>query len=498
MAIHKKTIFVSSVQKELEAERSAVKDFVRNDPLLRRFFEVFLFEDLPAQDRRADEVYLEEVERCDVYVGLFGNEYGFESMDGLSPTEREFDETVANGKPRLIFVKGTDDKARHPKIMQLIRKAGSQLIRRRFADIPDLTASLYASLVEHMEHSGDLRTLPFDASACERSSMGDLSQEKIKAFLVTARRERNYSLPPNTGREKALAHLNLLDNGKPTHAAVLLFAKEPQRFLITSEVKCMHFHGTRVRKPIPSYQIYKGTVFELVDQTVDFVLSKISRHIGTRERSVQAPAQYELPLEAVREAVVNAVAHRDYTSNASVQVMLFVDRLEIWNPGELPPPLTPELLRQPHASIPRNPLIAEPLYLARYIEKAGTGTLDMIAHCRGTGLPEPDFEQRAGQWVVTIWRDWLTAEVLAELGLSERQMKAVVHVKVYGRITNKDYRELTGTIIRTASRDLEDLVSKGILRKVGVTGRNAHYVLARKQDVKRTNRTFDSQRRKRQ
>ena len=68
-------------------------------------------------------------------------------------------------------------------------------------------------------------------------------------------------------------------------------------------------------------------------------------------------------------------------------------------------------------------------------------------------------------------------------------MKAVSHVKVHGRITNKDYRKLTEAIIRTASRDLEDLVLKGVLRKVGVTGRNVHYVLSRKQDIKRTIRT---------
>jgi len=137
-------------------------------------------------------------------------------------------------------------------------------------------------------------------------------------------------------------------------------------------------------------------VFELVDQAVDFVLSKIARSVGTREHGPQAPMSYELPKEAVTEAIVNAVSHRDYASNASVQVMLFADRLEVWNPGELPPSLTPELLRVPHASIPRNPLIADPLYLVRYIEKAGTGTLDMIARCRDASLPEPDFEQRGG------------------------------------------------------------------------------------------------------
>jgi len=250
-------------------------------------------------------------------------------------------------------------------------------------------------------------------------------------------------------------------------------------FLPTSEVKCLHFHGTEVRKPIPSYQIFKGTVFDLVDQSLNFVLSKIDRRIGTRAQSVQAPSEYELPKEAVAEAIVNAVAHRDYTSNASVQVMLFADRLEVWNPGELPPSLTPELLRVPHASIPRNPLIADPLYLVRYIEKAGTGTLDMIARCRETSLPEPDFEQRGGQWVVTLWRDWLTAEVLAKFELNDRQMQAIAYLKINGVITNADLQKLVSCPQRTASRDLSDLNQKGVIELEG-KGRGARYRLARK------------------
>lgn len=477
MAGRRKVVFISSAQKEFASERRAIKDFIQNDPLLRRFFEVFLFEDLPAQDRRPDNAYLAEAGRSDIYVGLFGDEYGFEDGDGLSPTEREFNEATARGKTRLIFVKGGDDKARHPKMLKLIGKAGSQLIRRRFAAPPDLVAALYAALVEHLELTGDLRTLPFDASVCERATLDDLSIEKIKAFLATARRERNYPIRANTGREKALAHLNLLDHVRPTHAAVLLFGSDPQRFLITSEVKCLHFHGTRVQKPIPSYQIYKGTVFEMVDQALDFVLSKINRRIGTRAYSVQAPVEYELPLEAVREAIVNAVAHRDYTSTSSIQVMLFADRLEVWNPGELPPPLTPDLLRQPHPSIPRNPLIAESLYLARYIEKAGSGTLDMIERCKTAELPEPDFEQRAGQWVVTLWRDWLTAEIIASLSLNDRQQKALVHLKTVGQIGNTQYQEVLSVSKRTAHRDLMDLVEKGILEKLGTTGKGTIYVL---------------------
>ena len=205
-----------------------------------------------------------------------------------------------------------------------------------------------------------------------------------------------------------LAHLNLLDQGRPTNAAILLFGKQPQRFLITSEVKCAHFHGREVAKPIPSYQVYKGTVFDLVDQAKDFVLSKIDLWVGTREESTRVPTKYEIPQEVVAEAIVNAVVHRDYTSNASVQVMLFKDRLEIWNPGSLPPPLTPETLRGPHASVPHNPLLAEPMYLTKYIERMGTGIRDMIRRCKNAGLPEPEIRMDAGSFVLTIRRKTAT------------------------------------------------------------------------------------------
>src|SRR5664279_947692 len=129
-------IFISSVQKEFASERQVLKDYIARDALLRQFFDLFLFEDIPALDRHPNDVYFEEVDRCDLYVGLFGDIYGPE--DGLSPTEQEFDRATSHAKPRIIFVKGVVDSARHPKMLALIRKAGDQLIRRRFTTIPEL------------------------------------------------------------------------------------------------------------------------------------------------------------------------------------------------------------------------------------------------------------------------------------------------------------------------------------------------------------------------
>lgn len=483
-------IFISSVQKEFAQIRQDLKAFLLGDAALRRFVsEVFLFEEMPAKDRRADQVYLEEVECCDIYLGIFGYDYGFEDQVGISPTEREYDHATRHRKARLVYVWGMDDKKRASKMQQLVRKAGSELIRRRVEDVSALTTEVYASLVDYLDDMGALRVPPFDTSACDGAGLKDLSRKRIGWFLETAGRERGFPLKPNTTTQALLTHLNLLDHGKPTNAAMLLFGANPQRFHRTAETKCVHCHGTEYRRPFASQQIYSGDLFEQANQARDFVLAKINRAVGTRALSITAPATYELPPDAVSEAIVNAIAHRDYHSNASVEVRLFADRLEVWNPGSLPGTLTLDDLRNDHPSVPRNPLIAESLYLTRYIEKVGSGTQRMIELCLQAGLPEPNYELRAGSFVLTLWRNWLTDEVMARLDLNGRQRQAIAVVKAQGHITNRNLREQSGVTIRTASRDLEDLVRKGVLTKVGDTGRSTFYVISRKLDTNRTNRT---------
>ncbi len=437
-------IFISSVQKEFSEERLALRNWLRNDPLMRRFFEPFLFEDMPASDRRADEVYLDKVVTCDVYIGLLGNDYGYEDAEGVSPTEREFTEATVQHKTRLIFVRGDDDRNRHPKMRALIERLGKELIRRRYVSTSELIAGVYAALVHYLEAHNLIRNGPFDAAPCRNVTLADLNEESMVNFLHHARRARGFPLPEDSTSLELLTHLNLIDEGRLTHAAVLLFSKQPQRFLISSEVKCAHFHGIEVAKPIPSYQVYKGTAFDLVDQAVDFVMSKINLWVGTRKAGIQVPIRYEIPREVVAEAIVNAVAHRDYTSNGSVQVMLFTDRLEVWNPGHLPPSLTLEKLRHPHPSVPANPLLAEPLYLTKYIERMGTGIGDMIRECRKAELPEPQFSMSDGFFVTTIWR---------KLGVSTR--------KTTGEVPGK-YRGSTGEVERIV------LVIRGEMKRVEI------------------------------
>ena len=473
-------VFISSVQREFEPIRRGLKAFLLGDAMLSRFVsEVFVFEDLPAVDRRADEVYLREVERCDVYIGLFGHEYGSEDADGVSPTEREYDQATKHKKTRLIYVWGSDEKTRAPKIRQLIRKASGDVVRRRVEDESALKSEVYSSLVQYLEDLGALRVLPFDATPCAKAALKDVASDRVRWFIEVAQRERKFPLKTSTTKEALLTHLRLLEGRQPLNAAMLLFGSEPQRFHTTAVTKCVHIHGTVFRRPFPSMQVFDGDVFAQADAARDFVLSKLDRSVGTRADGNQTPVAYELPPDAVAEAIVNALAHRDYDSNASVEVRLFSDRLEVWNPGGLPGTLTVAGLRSDHSSIPNNPLLAEALYLAHYIERIGSGTQTMIDLCRAAGLPEPDFEVRDGFFVARIWRDWLTEDVIGKLGLNERQRTVVPALRARKRISTGQYQASSGASRPTAKRDLEDLVQKGLLVRTG-GGRGAGYEVPRK------------------
>lgn len=484
MGARRYRVFISSVQKELAQERRIVKDFLLQDPLIGRYVsEVFLFEDIPARDRRPDDIYLEEVGRCDIFLAIFGNQYGWKNADGKSPTELEFDHATHTHRERLIFVKGSNDQSRQPEMATLVSRAGRQLTRRRFEDNTGLIREVYASFVECLENRGELRSIPFDGSVCDGADLRDVDNDQVRAFLETAEAAGRLQLKGAKSPKTVLKNFNLLRNGLPTNAAILMFGKNPRAFFNNAQIHCFHFHGTKKRKPVASQQPYDGRLVEMIEQSVEFVLGKIDRSVGTRTTGTQAPVVFEIPRQVITEAIVNALAHRNYRHNGFVQVIVFADRIEVWNPGELPPGLTPELLREPHGPIPRNPLIAEPLYRIKYVEKAGTGTTDMIADCRSAGLPEPDFEQRGPYFVVTVWRDWLSEKVMATFDLSNRQRQAIAQIKSKGRISTGEYRDMVKISDSTALRELRQLTKLGILKKVGGTGRAAHYIVAKAKPV---------------
>ena len=418
-------VFISSVQREFERERRQLCDYIRTDALLGQFFVPFIFEDLPASEISAQKAYLTQAAECHIYLGIFGTQYGYEDAEGVSPTEREYDTATAHFAHRLTYTLRTE-APRHPKEQAFISKVEQDVVRRGFSTYEELRTAVYNSLIDYLVKKEVIRRVPFDAAAHPTATYDDIDPERVRTFVEKAKEKRKFPLAVSDSAEKVFSSIHVLtDDGRLTNSALLLFAKDPQRFFRTSEVRCAQFYGTKVEKPIRNYQVYTGTLFEMIDKAVGFVMSRIDARVGKRDQSADAPVEYELPESAVAEAIANAVAHRDYTSNGSVQVMLFRDRLEVWNPGRLPDGFTVQKLREMHSSEPTNPVIAHPLFLTGYIEHLGTGTTDMIADCAEYGLRTPEFIQ-AEDFRTVIWR---------KEKVTEREEKVIEHGE---KVTEQD------------------------------------------------------------
>lgn len=476
-------IFVSGVQKELKEERRAIKDFISNDVLLREHFDVFLFEDYPAKDKSSEKAYIDEVRDCDIYVGILGYKYRIVTREKISPTEAEFREAQKKQKIILIYIKGengTKDRVREKgvqKLIQEIKDPKKGYSYRRFNDIVELKNLVYESLIAFLREKGIVGRNAFDQRVCSKAKLSDIDENKIRWFLKVAREKRNFPLELTASVRDVLIHLNLLHDGQLTNAAILLFGKDPHRFFLQAEVKCVQFPSSKVEKPFTSYHIYDGNLFDQVDKGVAFVLDAIRLPVIQQEHTAQVSRPYEIPIFAIQEAIVNAVAHRDYDASSGVQVMLFLDRVEVWNSGSLPLRLKLSDLKKPHSSFPNNPLIAGTFYFANYIQRVGSGTVEMIKQCKAQGLPEPDFISiRNMEFRTILPRDIYTETTLVRLGLNDRQKKAVEYIKNKGSISRKEYVALTGVSARQSNFDLSDLLKKKTISQTG-KGRGIKYTL---------------------
>ena len=405
-------------------ERKRIAEYIRQDALFSQYFEPFLFEELPAQDKSAKVAYLEQSANAEVYILLIGSKYGYVDADGVSPTEKEYNSASANHAYRMAFVKNVEK--REPKEESFKRRIDNTVIRNTFNTYDELQSAVYASLIEYMVSHHILRNGPFDSSIHPNASIADLDKEKIRRFVGLAREKRQFPIQyTEENIHQILYSLHLItDDDKLKNAALLLFAKDVQEWFASSSIKCAQFYGTKIQKPIASQQIYGGNVFEMVDMAVSFVMSRINQHVGERTQTAQVDITPELPPQAVAEAIVNAVVHRNYNDTGSVQVMLFKDRLEIWNPGRLPHGMTIAKLNEEHTSRPVNPVLAHPVYLAGYIEQLGTGTTDIIDSCLANGLRKPEFHQ-GDDFRVVLWRP-------------EVQERGKVAGKVRGKVAGKE------------------------------------------------------------
>lgn len=283
--------------------------------------------------------------------------------------------------------------------------------------------------------------------------LADIDINEIKSFIQRAKDERNSDIGQKTKAAVVLEKLNLMKNGKLANASILLFGKDPQKYFPRSLVRCALFADNKAIDFLDIKDV-EGTIIRQVPEVLQF----IRRHINVSVKISGKPEReeiWEIPTDALREAVINAICHRNYEDTGNVQIRIFDDRIEIWNPGTLPESITLESLKKEHRSIPRNELIARCFYLIKYIEQWGTGTNRIINLCKEARLKEPKFEIRNGDFIVTFFRKEIKEEKrVVPLRLNDTQKKIVKYLLKNGSAQTNDIKNHLHLARQVVSKNL--------------------------------------------
>lgn len=303
-----------------------------------------------------------------------------------------------------------------------------------------------------------------------RATFDDIDETAVAKFLVMAKEKGRLPEVDGLSTEQLFDKLRLTENGQLKRAALVLFGKDPGKFYPSIYVRIGRF---RDELDLVFQESEEGNIINLYQAVLDQINHKFIIKNITFEgmHRIETP---EYPREAMREAILNALVHRNYMG-AHTQIRVYDDKISFWNEGSLQSPLTIESLKRPHSSRPRNVLIADVCFKGGLIDTWGRGTIKIIETCKQAGLPEPEIIERDGGLLVTMFKNNLTDEQLAKLGLNERQLKAVEYVKEKGKITNKEYQELNSVAKPTATRDLAELVEKFSIFKNTGKGAGSYY-----------------------
>jgi len=320
----------------------------------------------------------------------------------------------------------------------------------------------------------DKRDKHWDSEICEDAKLEDIDEEKVKWFLKKAKYERNFDVESQTPVDESLERLGLMRNKKLTNAGILLFGRNPQKFFLQARIRCARFKGASAVDFI-DMKLIDGNIIDQVDKAENFVLSHIKK--AAKIVMFKREEVWEYPPDALREAIVNTVCHRDYIISGDIKIAVFDNRIEISNPGLLPDPLTPSMLKKRHDSILRNPLIANSFFLIKNIEQWGKGTNKIIGWCIGHGLKEPDFKEIGGSFEVVFYAPEDILKLipekgkinLKELGLNERQINVLgLMVNEKQKMTIKTYSEMFSISKKTAKRDMGKMMMLNLIIKRGV------------------------------
>ena len=387
----------------------------------------------------------------------------------------------------------------------IIKISGKSLI---FVEVPKGLPYVYSHQGSYLKrtdkqntpiHPNDLRQLmikrgefSFEAEIAHNSTMDDLDWTQAEKYTKNLAGLSMYTTQDILYQRGCLAkHKNTFI---PTHAGILLFGKTPQQFIRSSEITAVRFAGNNMSDTFIKHDI-TGTLPEQIRQAETFLADHLHKSIHLKDK-MQRSEDYEYPMEAVRELIVNAVAHRDYSiAGDNNRIFMYSDHMEVHSPGPLPGPMTVENLKEERFS--RNPIIVQVLSDMGFIERLGYGVDRVIELMRSRGHDIPSFINSISGFKVTLSKPIKSSDVTSQSrgqadsefiyfngtyagqAINQRQESALVylHNKSHSRITNSDLKSMFPDVHpETIRRDLVDLVSKAILKKMGQK-RGSYYVL---------------------
>ena len=476
-------VFISSNQREFEKERQIIKKHFEEDYFLKSFFNPFLFEFSPASGLSPETTFFEKVRKSDVYIGLIGSDYGTVKENGLSATEEEYDAFHISNKNSFFYLKNTP--TRDEKSEKFILKIQPDNKYVFFDDTEELIEAIKNSLVEFL-NSQRKDNDDFDKKLVLESSIDDVDDEAYNLFFSLLKEDDSFN--KLRGNDDKTHVLKLIGAGEDVNgefhlnnAGVLFFSLNITKF-ISHEIKMVRFNG-----------VTKFDAIDRVDSSSSFLifLDEFENFFKKNTRSgfyIEGTKRVnidEYPLKAIREAIINALAHRNYDISSSfIEFFIFDDRIEVMSPGKLKYPLTIEDIKKDDSIAHRNALICDIFYKTNYMEHIGRGISQMTDEMLKLGLEEPIFSEGNDSFKVVFKGNG--GEIiprensenvlnLSDLGLNQRQFDILTEIVNNNvSMTYDDHIKMFNTSKPTAERDFRKLVELNLVKKT-IVNRKAQF-----------------------
>lgn len=471
-------VFISSNLEEFSDERKYLVDNLRNDPSFDSYFDFYIFEQDSAKSKSSGKVFTNRVEQSDIYIGIIGNNYGSEYINGVSPTEFEFDKFNAKSSKSYFFVKMDENADEQSK--KFFNRIKHSKRYKRFESNEELLEYVKTSLRECMILNS--KNNVFDSTLIDDSTYEDVDEQTVSLFYQALKNQTikdlfnersNAQILECIGAgkvdDKGVFHLN--------NAGALFFAKNISKFGLDYEVKMVRFRGID-RRVIIDQTTVTAPIFILLNEFERFFTRNTK--VGTFVKGIKSYDVPEYPIEAVREAFVNALAHRDYSLDEDPIIFyIYDDRILISSPGGLPYPLTIDDLKLEVTPKHRNKTICEIFKYTKFMEHFGTGITRMRGEMEDSGLPYPEFYDGNyfkvilrgpnGELIVTEKHLQNEGVDLTQYNLNKRQFDAItIMFNEAVKFTYKSYAERFNVSLTTAKRDLQSLLDKDLINKYDV------------------------------